>query len=310
MIPTDRIGRIGFRRIGIRSLALLAAAGALATFGAGCDTGVQAPDGGGPDLSYDIPDGGGAIPCDVEAVLADRCSGCHGTTPTNAAPQALVTWADLRHPSAVDPTMTYAQRALIRMQDAKNPMPPISPVGPVSAAGIAAFDTWIKGGQAIGDCAPYDPFAGASVCTTNATWDYGDSGATGMHPGVACINCHMDRPRAPQLLIGGTVYSTGHEPDDCAGGLPANNGATVVITGADKKVQTIKVLMTSNTKLVPPSGNFYLETFGHSLALPYTAKVVFNGKERAMNTAQMSGDCNSCHTELGDMNAPGRIVLP
>jgi hypothetical protein len=37
---------------------------------------------------------------------------------------------------------------------------------------------------------------------------------------------------------------------------------------------------------------------------------VYQGHERAMNAAPASGDCNTCHTQDGTMNAPGRIVLP
>ncbi len=44
--------------------------------------------------------------------------------------------------------------------------------------------------------------------------------------------------------------------------------------------------------------------------LSLVAKVKQNGKERAMQAAQMSGDCNSCHTQDGLMSAPGRIVAP
>jgi predicted CXXCH cytochrome family protein len=29
-----------------------------------------------------------------------------------------------------------------------------------------------------------------------------------------------------------------------------------------------------------------------------------------MTTAVPSGDCNSCHTQTGTNNAPGRIALP
>jgi hypothetical protein len=43
---------------------------------------------------------------------------------------------------------------------------------------------------------------------------------------------------------------------------------------------------------------------------PFHAKVTYMGRERAMATAQTSGDCNSCHTQNGTMSAPGRILLP
>ena len=47
-----------------------------------------------------------------------------------------------------------------------------------------------------------------------------------------------------------------------------------------------------------------------TIQLPYTARVVANGKVSAMTTPQTNGDCNSCHTQRGDNVAPGRILLP
>jgi predicted CXXCH cytochrome family protein len=38
--------------------------------------------------------------------------------------------------------------------------------------------------------------------------------------------------------------------------------------------------------------------------------VTAGGKERIMVQAQTSGDCNSCHSESGSKDAPGRIVAP
>jgi hypothetical protein len=60
--------------------------------------------------------------------------------------------------------------------------------------------------------------------------------------------------------------------------------------------------MTPNT-----SGNFYYQG---ALATPYSVKVTYMGRERAMIARQTSGDCNTCHTQSGAMMAPGRIMLP
>jgi hypothetical protein len=96
--------------------------------------------------------------------------------------------------------------------------------------------------------------------------------------------------------LAGTVYPTAHEPIDCNG--TSVSGATVVVTDAANRV------ITMNVNAV---GNFYTQT---QLALPFHAKVVYQGRERAMSAAQTSGDCNGCHTESGAMSAPGRIMLP
>lgn len=119
-----------------------------------------------------------------------------------------------------------------------------------------------------------------------------------MHPGVACINCHATKFDAPRFTIAGTVFPTEHEPDDCNGLSGTTSGVKVVITGADGKVLTLPVNAV---------GNFYTTT---AVAKPFKAKVVAGTKERAMNAAQTSGDCNSCHTETGANNAPGRIAAP
>ena len=75
-------------------------------------------------------------------------------------------------------------------------------------------------------------------------------------------------------------------------------GTTVVVTDSTGNVTTIAVNSV---------GNFYSQA---SFTPPFHAKVVSNGKERAMIAGQTSGDCNSCHTVKGTMSAPGRILLP
>jgi hypothetical protein len=121
------------------------------------------------------------------------------------------------------------------------------------------------------------------------TWTGGNSESPLMNPGKACAGCHSG------FVIGGTVYPTAHEPDLCMG---TNGNATVVITDANGLSVTLPV---------NGSGNFYGSPV---LAFPIRAKVVANGKERAMQTAQMSGNCNGCHTQTGAEMAPGRIVMP
>ena len=115
-----------------------------------------------------------------------------------------------------------------------------------------------------------------------------------MHPGGACISCHATTPEAPTLALGGTVYPTAHEPDDCMGAA----GATVEITDANGVVTTLP----SNG-----SGNFLFEG---TVAFPYTARVLYQGRERRMMGSRTTGNCGSCHTETGKNGAPGRIMLP
>jgi hypothetical protein len=120
-----------------------------------------------------------------------------------------------------------------------------------------------------------------------------------MHPGNACITCHANNSKAPKVTIGGTVYPTTHEPNDCNGVKGTGSSITVVVTDATGK-QLSPIVVNS-------VGNFYSTA---AVAAPFHVKVVSNGKESAMMAAPPNGDCNSCHTEQGVNNAPGRIVVP
>ncbi len=134
-----------------------------------------------------------------------------------------------------------------------------------------------------------------SVCPSGVKWIGGKSESPEMNPGQACISCHATE-KGPALLIAGTVYSTLSQANDCNGLA----GVKVQITDANRQVTTL----TSNA-----AGNFFLESKSGSIALPYTAKIITpSGGERPMVSPQMSGDCNSCHTEKGSGGAPGRIA--
>ncbi|KYF75283.1 hypothetical protein BE11_09655 [Sorangium cellulosum] len=150
-----------------------------------------------------------------------------------------------------------------------------------------------------------DPFALAPVCSSDEHWTMGDHESPLMHPGMACRTCHsMKEPRiATRLPIVGTVYPTGHEPDDCLGVDGEAEDVVVEITTADARVIQLPV---------NASGNFLFDTFQDRtpITFPITARVVKGDKERKMLAPQMSGDCNSCHSQDGAEGAPGRIVAP
>jgi hypothetical protein len=142
-----------------------------------------------------------------------------------------------------------------------------------------------------------DPFAVPATCTSKVTWKGGRQGSGSMDPGMPCIDCHSTSDRAPIFAVAGTLYPTAHEPDLCDG-ANGSVGAKVVITDANGLAVTL---------YTNEAGSFYYQD---TIATPYTAKVIYMGRERAMATAQTSGDCNSCHTQYGAMSAPGRILLP
>jgi hypothetical protein len=262
----------------------------------------------------------GALPATIQAMLNNTCIACHGRPPALGVPESLTGYADLIARAASDPTKTNAELSLARLQDNAKPMPP-APLSRASAADIAALQSWVAAGMPGGNCpdggttsggsdggapvesAPLvDPFSAAPVCTSKRTWTAGNRGSGQMNPGMACIACHS-RGEGPGSSIAGTLYPTAHEPDLCDG-VSGTTGAQVMIVGADGQ----QVTLTPNG-----AGNF---DYRGAVALPYKAKVVFMGRERAMISAQNSGDCNSCHTQTGamaagtTMKAPGRILLP
>jgi hypothetical protein len=314
------------RGLGLPLLALLAVAGVagcqgvtgLSFLGEGSDGGsggggtvVGGGGGGGsPDAGGGgSPGGGGAsdggivvdVPCDVYTVLSTYCWTCHGPTPTNGAPQSLVTLAQLQAPSPSYSTQSNGERAVVRMADATAPMPPAGNPAP-TAADQATVAAWVDAGMPTGSCAtdagfpdagPPDPLNAAPTCTSGQSYTSGQSST--MEPGVACISCHQSSG-GPHFTVAGTVFPTGHEPDKCD--APASSGAVVTVTDS----AGVTASFTANSV-----GNF---SGNASLTFPITAVVSFNGKTRAMTTAVPSGDCNSCHTQTGANGAPGRVTLP
>jgi hypothetical protein len=214
---------------------------------------------------------------------------------------ALVSYSDLTAPSKSDPSQRVIDVVVARMQSASEPMPP-APLARAASSEIATLRAWIASGLPTGSCGSSagaavdgasDPYGTPTVCTSNTTWTRHNNGSALMHPGKACISCHASG-EGPKLSIAGTIYPTAHEPDDCYG----EDSAQVLITDA-----------TGRTLMLAPNaaGNFYYQG---SIATPFHAKVVRNGVERAMASAQTTGDCNRCHTLQGDQGAPGRVVAP
>ncbi len=248
------------------------------------------------------------LPCEVADLLERRCQSCHGATPVGA-PMSLVSHDDLVAPSFTD-GLTFAERAMIRMASADNPMPP-APASPATPQEQMAFAAWVEAGMRPGDCVSDpepDPFDAEPTCSTDRWWDPGDDDGTPlMFPGRACLGCHTieapDDEDVPDLVIGGTVFETAHEPDDCKGPPGEVDGEQIIVevTSADGQVVSLSV---------NASGNFLMHASPTPFPAPYLVKVVQGDRERAMPIPAESGDCNGCHTQDGDQGAPGRIVLP
>ncbi len=147
-------------------------------------------------------------------------------------------------------------------------------------------------------CGLVPGLGGPSVCATGNVWDLGDQGSPLMHPGDDCIACHANKGGdAPKLLIAGTVMGGLKDETDC-GGI---EGVTVQVTEKDGHV----IEMQTNK-----AGNFLLKASDRELALPFTVKLIYNGREREMKTPQSNGACATCHTPEGENGAPGRILVP
>jgi hypothetical protein len=115
-----------------------------------CTTNHALPGGEGTPTTTD-PTLANGLPCDVDAVLAQRCRSCHGATPLYGAPMPLVTHADVSR---------AAERIGARIHDEAKRMPP-PPNDPLGAADMAAIDAWIAAGAPRSDaaCTPGSPAA-------------------------------------------------------------------------------------------------------------------------------------------------------
>lgn len=147
-----------------------------------------------------------------------------------------------------------------------------------------------------------DPFEAPARCTSGERWNPAWAPDEEMFPGRACVRCHAEDNAAtggdaPLFVAAGTVFPSAHEPDDCR--ASSAEGAVVELTGADGTVLTASV---------NDWGNFLLER--GELRMPYRARVLFQGRARAMVSRQTDGDCNRCHTQSGAEGAPGRVLLP
>jgi hypothetical protein len=131
---------------------------------------------------------------------------------------------------------------------------------------------------------------------------------------MACRACHQGQNFLSQNPQGvsssshvfdfmGKVFPTLHEKNTCLAKPPGT--VTVEIIDANGAVAVTMMTSVSSNG----SGNFYSGA-NLNVHLPYTARVLFNGKVNTMTTPQTVGDCNTCHTEQGVNGAPGRILWP
>lgn len=138
-----------------------------------------------------------------------------------------------------------------------------------------------------------------TLCTSQSHWPNGPSGSPVMNPGETCISCHRDEG-GPDFAVAGTVYPTLHEPDDCNGVDGDETPVTVVVEDSFGRSYEAKANR---------AGNFFIAA-NVELSFPIRARVIADGKERAMKRTVATGNCNSCHTTRGTFSAPGRVQAP
>lgn len=259
-----------------------------------------------------------ALPCDVAPIIESACLSCHGDPPSSAAPQALVSVEQWRAPSPSDPAKSNGQLSIERMLDATQPMPP---AGLLDQAQLDIVSAWVEAGMPGGDCNANpvdDPLLNAAaICTSMDMWPANSDHATGktreeMFPGMPCNDCHSNPTKygffesEGTFDIAGTVFPTGHEPDNCAG-VDGTSLTDVIVRIEDAAGMTWDLHPNE-------AGNFFIE---NGVTPPYSARVISSAGVRAMSYKPTNGDCNLCHTQEGSDGgdpdsgvAPGRIVVP
>ena len=90
------------------------------------------------------------LPCEVSKLLASRCLVCHGQPPA-AAPISLASYADLTGMSLVDAKKSVAERAVLRMLDGMDPMPP-GPSVTVAQSELMPMQMWVAAGAPMVSC--------------------------------------------------------------------------------------------------------------------------------------------------------------
>ena len=183
--------------------------------GGGSATQVCAPDG----LSYsacacagvgNVPGGGGGpLPCDVSAVLQNKCWSCHGATLNYTAPMHLVSSGDFQAASHSNASVTVASQVKARIHSVQAPMPP--PTMPqLTAAELATLDAWLDAGAAPAEELTQCPNPAADGgMGQGGMGEPPDGGAAdgGMGPDVECYDflAHAAGSDAPFPVPAGTT---------------------------------------------------------------------------------------------------------
>lgn len=83
------------------------------------------------------------LPCDVQAIVAERCGACHGESTAASAPMSLTTPAHFQEPGPSDDSKKVHELVKTRINATTKPMPP---TGKLSADELATLNAWLDDG--------------------------------------------------------------------------------------------------------------------------------------------------------------------
>lgn len=110
------------------------------------------------------------LPCDIDAIFAERCRTCHADPPLSGAPMPLLTLKDLYADAVLTPGKKVYEAVGIRIHDDARPMPQ-RPNPRLTLSETATLDAWIAAGAPAGSVACRDAGADAAVLPLNCTPD-------------------------------------------------------------------------------------------------------------------------------------------
>ncbi len=274
------------------------------TSGSGSGPATATPDAGSPGSSTGtgssssgtgsgpVTSGTSGIPCNVATLLAAKCTTCHADPlPSPSYLASLVTLAELKAPSKLDPTKNEVEEsvALMTLTSGATAMPPTSGS---PAADIAVLQAWISSGYAAGAaCDGGAPPSPTGVFTNAPPYAAPTKACSGKHnAGQECMGCHSGNSDNA-FLMGGTLY-------DGSGNAVVNAEVRLV----DSTGKATSVYSCQN-------GNFYIgANNGGTLNGPATVGVRNATTTQTMVTTLSSGSqppassggaCNACHASGG-----------
>jgi hypothetical protein len=269
---------------------------------------------------------GNGLPCEVEALLSNSCTSCHGATLKNGANVRLLTRSDLLAPSPATAGVSVGQRCSTRMHQMVAAMPP-APDDPVANTALTAFDTWLAAGMPEGACST-GRGGGGSASAGGGTAGGGVAGGTaggggamaggsaGTGGGGAAVSPYCRSCTAAGQCGAATNFclgsaATGNCGTDCSAGQACPTGASCVAVRNSAGA-------TVGRNCFPTSGQCSGSAGGGSAGGGTAGGGTGGGAANACATnpdtfANFAGNffatkCASCHHHTGEFTTPASIL--